>query len=156
MAKKINTPVPILRYRHTFSNGNPVGEYRVVHIDPKDIAYWHQLGYYPARDHQYAVLNHAGQVVNGLTYGQYQHLVAIVVERPHLRERFADTIILGIDEARKAERAGRKGWSFATEEAGRALAERYSWARVGETWCRLLETERAKRVEVSHGHSDRA
>lgn len=80
--RTLRTPLPLLRYRWTFSDGS-TRDYSLVGIDQaRDRAYWtQQLGFVPQYGHTHALLDAKGCVVNGFTYREYELMVAKVIER---------------------------------------------------------------------------
>ncbi|MDP3767621.1 MAG: glycosyltransferase family 4 protein, partial [Dehalococcoidia bacterium] len=62
-----------------------------------------------------------------------------LIPRAQIRERLVANVLVGIDAARRRVEAGKAGWAFDTIEEGRALQERFSWARVGEAWAMMIE-----------------
>ena len=77
--------------------------------------------------------------------GELYREKAIVVPRQKIHTQFADEVARAIRTAQEFVALGHRGWAFATEADGRALAEAHSWARTGEAWCKILEGARAQK-----------
>lgn len=70
-----------------------------------------------------------------------------LLDRRTVHETVADAVVEAMREAESLKDNDRLGHAFRDEAQFRALAERYSWARVGEAWCEMIEAECAKRAE---------